>query len=39
VATRLRRESSQDQVAHGVPSSAGERYESASATWAVPTSS
>ena len=39
MAAGLRREGGQDEVAHGVPSSVGERYESASATWAVPTSS
>src|SRR4051812_11976185 len=39
VATGLRRESREDEVAHGVPSSVGERYERASATCSVPTSS
>src|SRR4029079_14860909 len=38
VSAGLRSEGRQHEIAHGVPSSVGERYESASATWAVPTS-
>src|SRR6185437_12169264 len=38
VSAGLRSEGRQHEIAHRVPSSVGERYESASATWAVPTS-